>query len=89
MNALSFSADGRLLASGGGGGEVKLWDVAQRRCLATMAHDDTTVSGVHLSADARTLTCWGASKLVTIWDLTSADRCIAGNEAYWRDFWRR
>jgi WD40 repeat protein/tRNA A-37 threonylcarbamoyl transferase component Bud32 len=84
VNMLSFSGDGRLLASAGGGGEVKLWDVEQRRCLATMSRDDTTVFGVNLSPDARRITTWGANQLVTIWDLSWPDRCIAGNEPYWR-----
>jgi hypothetical protein len=52
--------------------------------LATLAHDDTVVFGVHLSADSRTLSFWGLNKLVTLWDLASTDRCIAGNEPYWR-----
>ncbi|KPJ63468.1 MAG: hypothetical protein AMS15_00170 [Planctomycetes bacterium DG_23] len=35
VTSLSFSADGRLLAAGYDGGQVRIWDVAEEKCLWT------------------------------------------------------
>jgi WD40 repeat protein/tRNA A-37 threonylcarbamoyl transferase component Bud32 len=82
---LSYRGDGKLLASAGGGGELKLWDVPHCRNLANLSRDTETVFGLHLSADGRWLSSWGNDKLVTLWDLARFDRCIDGNEAFWRE----
>jgi WD40 repeat protein len=81
---ISYRGDGKLLASGGGGGEIKLWDVEQSRNVASLSRDNETVFGVHLSSDGSTLSSWGNDKQVTIWDLARFDRCIDGNEPFWR-----
>jgi WD40 repeat protein/serine/threonine protein kinase len=81
---LSYRGDGKLLASGDGGGEIKLWDVQQGRNLASLSRDKEIVFGVHFSGDGRSLSSWGNDKLVTIWDLTRFDRCIDGNQDFWR-----
>jgi len=81
--ALAFSPDGTKLASGSTGkaganittsGEVKLWDVASGRELATLPAEGWAVSEVEFSADGSTLaTCTEAARnaLVTLWDVSA------------------
>src|SRR5262249_18487731 len=52
---LAFSPDGRILASGGAGRAVKLWDVATGRNLAVRPGHTALVSTVAFSRDGRTL----------------------------------
>src|SRR5581483_7828681 len=61
----AFSPDGKLLATGGGRwgdanyapgpGEVKVWDVASRRCLDTLGDHPDRVFSVAFAPDGRTL----------------------------------
>ena len=76
VNAVAFSPDGRLLATGSGeptrGGEVKLWsygDFTLFRELATV-HSDSVLS-LDFSPDGKSLASGGADKMARIIDLAS------------------
>jgi WD40 repeat protein len=74
VNALDFSADGKLLAAGGGvptrGSEIRVWTVAdgQLRHRFDEAHSDS-VFGVKFSADGKRLASGAADRFARIFDL--------------------
>jgi WD40 repeat protein len=74
--ALDFSADGKLLATGGGvpsrGGELKIWNVADGSLVREIkdAHSDTIFS-VRFSPDQTHIASGGADKLMKVFEVSS------------------
>ncbi|MBI1927644.1 hypothetical protein HYR99_25805 [Candidatus Poribacteria bacterium] len=73
--SISFSPDGRALASGGDNDIIRLWDVASRSLLATLQEhlptqlgDVRPVWSVSFSPDGRTLASGGWDKTIKLWD---------------------
>jgi uncharacterized protein with WD repeat len=79
--SLAFSPDGRLLVSTSGDihdrkdvrpGEIKVWDVAAGRELASLAGHGSYVSAVAFSPDGKTLVTSGSyDQAVKVWDVAS------------------
>ena len=73
--AVGFSPDGRLLAAGGGhaqrGGEVRIWQVADRRLVTTIQGHGDTIQAVAFSPDGKTLATASYDKDIKLWDVTS------------------
>ncbi|GLW11450.1 hypothetical protein Misp01_65780 [Microtetraspora sp. NBRC 13810] len=69
--SVAFSPDGRTLAAGGNDDMVRLWDVATRRPLATLAGHTDAVWSVAFSPDGRTLASAGDDGTVRLWDVAA------------------
>jgi WD40 repeat protein len=77
--SLSFSADGRQVASGGNDGNVKLWGVQSGEEQGCMAHGGCVVVSVCFSADGRQVVSGGNEGNVKLWDVASGEElgCMA------------
>ncbi|MFN8376668.1 MAG: protein kinase [Anaerolineae bacterium] len=72
INALAFSADGTLLASGSGDNSVRIWDVAtgQQVGEALSGHSES-VSGVAFSPDGTLLASSSRDGTIRLWDVAT------------------
>jgi WD40 repeat protein len=73
--AVAFSPDGRLLASGGADGKMRLWDAATGEHRVTLTGHTDRVLAVAFSPGGRLLASGGADGKVRLWALNPA----AGN----------
>ena len=72
VKSVSFSPDGRTLASTGWGQVVELWDVKLGKQKAVLTgHTEWAVQSVSFSPDGRTLASAGWDKIVYLWDVAS------------------
>ena len=69
--ALSFSPDGKSLASGGMDYLVKLWDVSSRSNVATLPGHTDQIYSVSFSPDGKLLSSGGYDGTIQLWDVSS------------------
>ena len=74
ISSVSFSRDGRLLASASADRAVRVWDVATSKCLAVLTgHTDTVFSAV-FHPDGKRLASAGRDRSIWLWDLASGQQ---------------
>jgi WD40 repeat protein/predicted Ser/Thr protein kinase len=71
ISSVSFSGDGRLLASASADRAVRVWDVATSQCVAVLTgHTDAVFSAV-FHPDSKRLASAGRDRSIWLWDLAS------------------
>jgi WD40 repeat protein len=81
VDALAFSADGRLAALGRGDDSVTVWDLPGPRPRRLLAAPRAGLHCLAFSADGARLAAAGGDRLVHFWDAASGQRCgeLAGH----------
>ncbi len=72
--SVAFSPDGRWLVSTHGDGAILLWDVAERRCVASFNEHSQPVRAVAFSPDGKRIASAGEDAAVLVWDVASGQR---------------
>ena len=72
--SLSFSPDGRRLASAGFDAKVKIWDTESGLELLTLNGHTSWIWKTHFSPDGRRIISCGRVRTVRIWDATPLPR---------------
>ena len=76
--ALTFSADGLTLASGGADRSIKLWDAITGDPLATLTGHTDRISGLAFSPNGKTLASGSFDRTVKLWDVSKVMKKKAG-----------
>jgi WD40 repeat protein len=66
---VAFSADGRILASGGLHGKVRLWDPANGEPVATLEAQSGSMTSVAFSPDEPLLASAAVDGTTRLWDI--------------------
>ncbi|MBE9215402.1 CHAT domain-containing protein [Plectonema cf. radiosum LEGE 06105] len=71
VGSVSFSPDGKTLASASGDKTVKLWDINTSREIKTLKGHIYSVNSVSFSSDGKTLASASQDSTVKLWDINS------------------
>jgi WD40 repeat protein len=81
VSAVACTPDGRCALSASADGTLKLWDVADGRCLRTLQGHAEWVTSACLSGDGRRALSGGADRTVRVWDAETGD-CLQAFEGH-------
>ena len=70
VSSVSFSPDGRTLASGSGDETIRIWDVVTGSLIRTLTGHTSWVSSVSFSPDGQTLASGSSDGTALLWDMS-------------------
>jgi hypothetical protein len=81
INCLTFSPDGRRLASGSEDKTVRVWDAESLRVVASMPDHEDSVMSVVFSSDGKRVASGSKDKLVRVWNAENGQpiACMRGH----------
>ena len=71
---VAFNADGRLLATSGLDGRVKIWNVSTARLISTMDIEDKVWGRTAFSEDSRHIATTGSKGKLSVWDIQTGEK---------------
>jgi hypothetical protein len=80
VSSITFSPDGKKLASGSWDRTVKLWDVATGQELATLEGHKARITSIAFSPDGKKLASGSWDRTVKLWDVTTGQDFANFNE---------
>jgi len=69
--SVSFSPDGKTLASGSEDKTIKLWDITTGKEISTLNGHSKPVASVSFSPDGKTLASGSYNNIIKLWDITT------------------
>ncbi|BBD59134.1 WD-repeat protein [Nostoc sp. HK-01] len=84
VTSVSFSPDGKTLASGSYDKTIKLWNLETGKEIRTLKGHDNTVRSVNFSPDGKTLASGSSDKTIKLWNLETGKeiRTFKGHDNY-------
>ncbi len=80
IESLSFSLDGKLLASGSRDRAIKIWDIASGKQTHTVSGHTGWISDIKWSNDGKLIISGSSDKTVKMWDSEQKDLSIPSEE---------
>ena len=81
VNGVSFSPDGKNIASGSGDRTVKIWETQTSKCIKALQGHTHDVSSVSFSPDGKYIASGSHDKTVKIWEVQTSN-CITTLEGH-------